>query len=139
MSHKREMALQDHIYQPGEYFNKRHQKNKKNGQSEEKAPEANEEFLLVDNAGNAPNNVGTTKRKAAKRKQNFDASSSTAKKQKKWSWSAELVEKLLIYVKEYKRNASLTESTSKPICRAFTRRFVRAWQQKTHVSLVHKP
>ena len=93
------MASQDHIYQPGEYFNKRHQKNKKNGQSEGKAPEANEEFLLVDNAGN---DVGTTKRKAAKRKQNFDASSSTAKKQKKWSWSAELVEKLLIYVKEYK-------------------------------------
>ena len=102
MSHKREMASQDHIYQPGEYFNKRHQKNKKNGQSEEKAPEANEEFLLVDNDGNAANDVGTTKRKAAKRKQNFDASSSTVKKQKKWSWSAELVEKLLIYVKEYK-------------------------------------
>ena len=57
------MASQDHIYQPGEYFNKRY---KKNGQSEEKAPEANEEFLLVDDAGNAPNDVGTTKRKGSK-------------------------------------------------------------------------
>ena len=86
------MASQDHIYQPGEYFNKRHQKNKKNGQSEEEAPEANEDLLLVDNAGNAPNDVGTTKRKAAKRKQNFDASSSVVKKQKKMVLVAKLVE-----------------------------------------------
>ena len=96
------MASQDDFYQPGEYFRK-YQAHKKNAQSKENESVVDSEILSVDNAENTRNDVvSTTTRKAGKKKQNTNASSSTAKKQKKWSWSPELIEKLLRYIKEYK-------------------------------------
>ena len=82
-------------------------------------------FLLVDNAGNAPNDAGTTKRKGSKISTH---SHRQQKKQKKWSWSAELVEKLLIYVKEYKTQCEFNridfeanlQSLYKEVCSGMT-------------------
>ena len=99
------MDSRDNSYQPGEYF-RRHRENKDTGLSREEIvlPEAeNHDVLPVP----SNNNAAKAASKAAKRKQNPDASLSISKKTKKWSWSAELIEKLLGYVKEYKTQCEL--------------------------------
>ena len=121
------MASQDDFYQPGEYFRK-YQAHKKNAQSKENESVVDSEILSVDNAENRRDDVVSTT-KVGKRSRTPMHHHRLQKKQKKWSWLPLLENcypywKTVTLHKRRRRNVSSKpiQSTSKPICGAFTQR-----------------
>ena len=130
--------MASHAYKPGELFRRLHLDNVQQSEenqaysgivSEEDPMESHRSTVNNFTLPSRPSiaQAGQGKRKASENKEQSTAPKKTKKNPKNKAWSADQVELLLRYLKDFKRSATLMESISRPTWALCIRRYVGVW------------